>query len=475
MAERNTSKRILIATLGLLLTASACGGGSSDSSNSSAATANQYDGCSNEGDVAQTPDGMPLQCVTNSVGELMWDAAPTPTTLDAGSIADATSTTMAMSGASGTSAIPLKSILGGDCDPNGPAGYSAGIGDAKQWSHVVPLGAMVGTHVTPVDHIYVYYPKGSDNSAPGTFTVTSPGDGTIVSIEDFQKSNGYPYPDYRIVIAHSCDLYSVFIHVGELQGPAAQAADDAARDGRWSGSIAVKAGDVIADESRSPNYDFSTFATKAMVTLLNPDSYREKETWKPYTANPFDYFPAAITAAYEAKTLRTAAPIGGTIFYDVDGTAQGMWYVKGTNGYRGVGDEAAKFDNNGKIARGYWDTHLAFAPHNVDPSAFIYSIGDWEGCPCQFMSKGNVDPSSVKAGGQPTVVDLVEFEYVAPDGSRMDPSKPVRGYKLKAGNSVVGSLAFQVNDDGSMTVEKRPGKDAASFSGFSADALTYVR
>lgn len=125
----------------LVLATSACGGGSSGSSGSSAATANQYDGCSNEGDVAQTSDGMPLQCVTNSVGELMWDAAPTPTTLDAGSIADATSTTMAMSGASGTAAIPLSSIFGGDCDPNGPASYSAGIGDAKQWSHVVPLGA----------------------------------------------------------------------------------------------------------------------------------------------------------------------------------------------------------------------------------------------------------------------------------------------------------------------------------------------
>jgi len=471
------TKRSIItaAAIALTLTATACGGGSGGSDSSSTPTADQYDGCSNEGANAQSPDGLALQCVLNSVGELMWDAAPTPTTLGAGSIADATSTTMSSSGSSGSSAIPLKSILGGECDPNGPATYSAGIGDATQWSHVVPLGAMVGTHVTPVDHIYIYYPKGTNNSAPGTFTVTSPADGTIVNIEDFQKSNGYPYPDYRIIIAHSCDLYSVFIHVGELQGPAAQAAGDASRNGRWSGSIAVKAGDVIADESQAPGYDFSTFATKAMVSLLNPDSYREKETWKPYTANPFDFFPAAITAAYEAKTLRTAAPVGGTIFYDVDGTAQGMWYVKGTNGYRGVGDEAAKFDNNGKIARGYWDTHLAFAPHNVDPSAFIYSIGDWEGCPCQFMSKGNLNPSSVKVSTTPTVVDLVEFEFTAPDGSRMDPTKPVRGYKLKAGNTAVGSVAFQVNADGSMTVEKRPGKDAASFTGFSDDALTYVR
>jgi hypothetical protein len=91
------------------------------------------------------------------------------------------------------------------------------------------------------------------------------------------------------------------------------------------------------------------------------------------------------------------------------------------------------------------------------------------------MSKGNVNPTSVKAGGEPTVVDLVEFSYNAPDGSRMDPSQPLRGYKLAPGNKVVGSVAFQVNDDGSMTVEKRPGKDAASFTGFSADALTYVR
>jgi len=378
-------------------------------------------------------------------------------------------------GDSADSAMPLRDIFSGDCANDGPTAYSAGIGDASQWSHVVPLGAMVGTHVTPVDHIYVYYPTGAENSAPGTFNVTSPADGTIVRVEDFRKSNGYPYADYRIVISHSCDLYSVFIHVGELQGPAAEAAEEAGRNGSWNGSIAVKAGEVIADESRNPGYDFSTFATDAMVDMLNVASYKEKENWKPYTANPFDYFPADVKAAYEAKTLRTAAPIGGTIFYDIDGTAQGTWFVKGTNGYRGAGDESATFDNNGKIARGYWDTHLAFAPHNIDPLAFIYSIGDWEGCPCQFMSKGNVDPSTVKAGGAPTVVDLVEFSASLPNDSPMDPRRPVRGYKLTAGPKVVGSVAFQVNADGSMTVEKRPGKDAASFTGFTADALTYVR
>jgi hypothetical protein len=57
----------------------------------------------------------------------------------------------------------------------------------------------------------------------------------------------------------------------------------------------------------------------------------------------------------------------------------------------------------------------------------------------------------------------------------MEPNRPVKGYTLKPGTAIVGSIAFQVNSDGTMTVEKRPGKDAASFAGFGADALTYVR
>jgi hypothetical protein len=392
----------------------------------------------------------------NSAGELMWDIdGNAPLT--------------------GGSALSLKSVFGGECNPDGPDTYSSGIGDASQWSYIDPLGAMITTHVTPIDHIYVYYPQGSENSAPGTFTLTAPADGSIVAVEDFRKTNDYPYPDYRVVIAHSCDLYSVFIHVGELQGAAAEAASAAASSGSWRGSIPVSAGDVIADESQSPGFDFSTFATDVKTEMINPASYLTMESWKPYTANPFDYFPSEVSSTYEAKSVRASSPSGGTIFHDIDGTAQGVWFVKDSNGYRGMGDQKASYNNQGKVARGYWDTHLAFAPHHVDATSFIYSIGDWEGCPCQFMSLGNVDPSKIKSGAQPTVVDLVEYEFITPDGSRMDPNRPVKGYSLKPGSAIEGSIAFQVNADGTMTVEKRPGKDALSFTGFSAGAQTYVR
>ena len=437
-----------------MLMLGACG--SSSSGGDGGSGVERYQGCSNDGETAFDVGGIPLKCGMNSAGELMWDVD------SEGKLAEGTY-------------ISLNSVFGDECDPNGPTSYSAGIGSADQWSHVVPLGAMLGTHVTPIDHIYVYYPQGTEGSATGTFTVTSPAGGQIVQVEDFRKNNDYPYPDYRVVISHSCDLYSVFIHVGELQGAAAEAAKAAAETGRWTGSIRVSAGETIADESANPGFDFSTFATSAKVDMINPGSYLQFESWKPYTANPFEFFSADIRAAYEAKTLRTVDPIGGTIFHDIDGTAQGNWFVKGTNGYRGVGDQKASYDNHGKVARGYWDTHLALAPDPVDPTALIYSIGDWEGCPCQFMSKGNINPSTVKSGMPPTVVDLVEFGYLAPDGSMMDPSRPVKGYKLTPGSAIVGSLAFQLNEDGSMMVEKRPGLEAASFDGFTANALTYVR
>lgn len=449
--------RLVTQVLAGVLLLGACGGSSgNEGEQGQASTVERYQGCSNDGEEAQGADGSPLKCMMNSAGELMWDLDPE------GEFASG-------------SYMSLNAVFGDKCDPNGPTSYTAGIGSAEQWSHVVPLGAMLTTHITPIDHIYVFYPQGTEDSPVGTFEVTSPADGQIISVQDFRVGNDYPYPDYRVVISHSCDLYSVFIHVGELQGVAAEAAAKAAESGNWSGSIPINAGEVIADESSTPGFDFSTFATSARVDMINPASYVQFESWKPYTANPFDFFPAEIKAAYEAKTLRTVEPIGGTIFYDIDGTAQGNWFVKGTNGYRGVGDQKASYNNRGKVARGYWDTHLAFAPDPIDPSSFIYSIGDWEGCPCQFMSIGNVDPSAVKNGMSPTVVDLVEFSYLEPDGSIMDPSRPVRGYKLAPGNEIVGSIAFQVNGDGSMTVEKRPGQNAASFTGFGANALTYVR
>jgi hypothetical protein len=376
------------------------------------------------------------------------------------------STTGGAGGSSIAGSALAKAVGTGDCNKSSTVSkYSASIGNVSKMSHIYPMGGMLTTHITPIDHIYVYYPEMSNDHsvAAGSYLVTSPADGIISGIEDFQKTNNYPYPDHRVVVEHSCNLYSVFIHIGKLSSGIAVGSK-------------VKAGDVIADDSYSPGYDFSTFDESVNLQFINPTSYSEAEIWKKYTANPFNYFPADIKAQLEAKSLRVSAPFDGKIDWDLKGTARGNWFVKDTNGYRGKGDQSASYSNQGKIARGYWDTHLAIAPDAVDDKTFIYSIGDWEGCPCQFMTTDNVDPKTITSSDTaPRVLQMVEFEGANPDGSAWNSRKPQKGYTLKPGRNVVGLLVVQVMADGSMKVEKMPGVTKTAGVVFTDKAVIYVR
>ncbi|MEI7967314.1 MAG: hypothetical protein WCH94_06945, partial [Actinomycetota bacterium] len=429
------------------------GNDSSDGGETSNASGNVVEGylCDTVDAVGQTAENKELTCQLMGDGKLVWRPVGGG---DAG-------------GYSAGGDMTVSQAVGrGDCDKSSTVSkYSASIGDVSKMSHIYPLGGMIQTHITPVDHIYIYYPQTSEDHsvAAGSYLVTSPADGIISNIEDFQKTNNYPYPDHRVVIEHSCNLYSVFIHIGVLPS------------GLEIGSK-IKAGDTIADDSYSPGYDFSTLDGTVNLQFLNPLSYSQAESWKKYTANPFNYFPADIKAQWEAKSLRVSAPFDGKIDWDVEGTAQGNWFVQDTNGYRGKGDQSASFDNHGKIAHGYWDTHLAIAPDAVDDKTFIYSIGDWEGCPCQFMTPDNVDPKTITSSDTaPRVLQMVEFENVNPDGSQWNPMKPTKGYTLKPGKSVVGLLVVQVMADGSMKVEKMPGVTKTAGVVFTDKAVTYVR
>lgn len=373
----------------------------------------------------------------------------------------------------------LSRILGSGCDPASTLDhYTNSLGDVSKYDYIYPLGEMTTSHITPVDHIYVYFPGQTTFGTNGsglpadTYDITSPADGRIVAVDDFQASNQYPYPDHRVVIAHSCNLYSVFIHVGELKGAAAAAAIG----GEWHGSIDIRGGEVFADDSQHPGYDFSTLDSTRPATLANPASYAQSEQWKPYVVDPFPYFPTDVREQLDQKSLRASEPFGGRFDWDKPGTAMGNWFVQGSNGYRGRGDQAANYDNHGRVAHGYWDTHLAMAPDAVDNSAFIYSIGDWDGCPCQFMSTTNVDPSTITPSSTPTVLELVDPQYHDSAGAPMDFSRPTKGYTMTPRSNVVGVLAVQLLPDGTLKVQKMPGATSASaFTGFDASALTYER
>ena len=414
---------------------------------------------------ARTSAGVELECQKGGDGKYAWHPP------------------MGGSGGSKGGAAPksLSDVWGKDKCSGTSTKITHGIIDPSKVSYFVPMGAMLTSHITPIDHIYVYFPSNSGQAIEkpaGTYLVTSPAAGKIISVEDFAKTNGYPYADYRIVISHSCNLYSVFIHVGKLMGAAAQIASKIGASGSWSGSVAVKAGEAVADDSEKPNFDYSLFdGTKKLKGFANLKSYGQSEQWKPWTADILSYLPKSLKSAYEDKFLATASPIGGKIDWDLSGTAQGNWFVQNTNGYRGVGDQGAAYDNHGKVARGYWDTHLAIAPDAIDRNATIFSIGDWEGCPCQFVSKDpNVSGSTIKSSSGVMVIELTEFEFKSPTGATVDRAQPTKGYKVVSSGPVVGLLAVQVSGDGTMKVEKLPGKTSKSdFMAFSSAAKVYAR
>jgi len=459
--NQTSQKFLLIAAVSSLVLLSCGGGGgggsqgdqSGDSSEIASSSGNIAEGslCDTADAVRQTAENIELTCQLMGDGKLAWRP------VGGGEAGDASA---------GGNMTVAQAVGRGDCNKSSPVSkYSASIGDVSKMSHIYPMGGMLTTHITPIDHIYVYYPEMSNDHsvAAGSYLVTSPADGIISGIEDFQKTNNYPYPDHRVVVEHSCNLYSVFIHIGKLSSGIAVGSQ-------------VKAGDVIADDSYSPGYDFSTFDGTVTLQFLNPTSYSQAESWKKFTANSFNYFPADVRAQLETKSLRSSAPFDGKIDWDMEGTAQGNWFVQDTNGYRGKGDQAASYNNQGKIARGYWDTHLAIAPDAVDDKTFVYSIGDWEGCPCQFMTPDNVDPKTITSSDTaPRVLQMVEFENVNPDGSQWNPMKPTKGYTLKPGGTVVGLLVVQVMADGSMKVEKMPGVTQTAGVVFTDKAVIYVR
>ncbi len=292
-----TARKLLIALAVSSMVLQSCGGGGGGQqsnqpgdggeNNSSQSDVKEGFLCDTADAVGQTAENRELTCQLMGDGKLVWRP------LGGGS------TTGGSGDVSAGGISTLAQIVGsGQCDKSSTVSkYSTSIGDVSKMSYIYPLGGLLQSHITPVDHIYVFYPESAENHsvAVGSYLVTSPADGTIVGLEDFQKTNNYPYPDHRVVIEHSCNLYSVFIHVGELAPGIAVGAK-------------IKVGDTIADDSYSPNYDFSTFDGTVNLQFINPTSYSQAESWKKYTANPFNYFPADIKAQLEAKSLRVSAP-----------------------------------------------------------------------------------------------------------------------------------------------------------------------
>ena len=172
--------------------------------------------------------------------------------------------------------------------------------------------------------------------------------------------------------------------------------------------------------------------------------------------DPFDYFDEPLRSQLLALNVRKVKPHFGKIDHDVDGRLIGNWFREGSGGYPG----------DHRDLRGYWMGHLAFAPHHIDPTKIVVSIGDFGGRPAQYWVKGNApDPANIgEADG------VVKYELVWGQlGSSGD-----RQLRHDA-DTVQGVVLAQVLPGRKLKFEAFPGKSGSEIKGFTSAAKVYER
>jgi len=347
---------------------------------------------------------------------------------------------------------------GGDGDENYgavPAGtlFDYPPLDLSKVAFILPMGGMIGNHVTPIDHQYYVAPDfgGAESIEIDIYSVT---DGVVTSIQHMGSFGD----DYRFVVQHTAAISSVYIHVDNLSAKLAAVAPS---NGNYvSTDITVTAGEILGSYFGSVDYNIVD-SDITLTGFVVPASYTA-EPWKVHTPDPFDYFNSSIKSTLIAKSLRTAIPIGGKIDHDIDGRLVGNWFLENTNGYGG--------DGSGD----YWDGHLAFAYDYIVPDHIIASFGDYNGQQKQFGVVGNApDPADVSVG---TLVkyDLVQYEYY--NGAQpWDRASLVQGLTMDNYATIDSVVLLQLVESRRLKMEIFHGQSSANVSNFTAGALYFVR
>ena len=269
--------------------------------------------------------------------------------------------------------------------------FSASPIDIENIDSIIPLGNLSpSSHTFPTDHIYFNFKDGVQD-----IPVYSPGDLTITNISSSYNSwADPPYTDYTINFSPCDGVDAYYIHTHSLSEKLQKAFDENKGDdcntyetgGRTYTScwveinINVTAGETIAQTARKGqgNFDMGIYdMNKEPWIFANTERWKQNRDNYPYTMCPIDYYTTDLKNILYNKfegfdgQPRTIEPICGTVGQDIPGTAQGVWFLKGT----------ALDAKEGE------DKHIALVHSNFDPNQGILSLG---------ISLENIDiPSSL--------------------------------------------------------------------------------
>lgn len=331
----------------------------------------------------------------------------------------------------------------------------------------IPLGSVVGAHVTPIDHAY-FSPKDFVSKDRYQYKVYAVADATLTNISRrnipvTDTPDGKITDDYRLVFQISCTYGYYYDLVTKLDDSIQSQMETIPEGGSAQVDIKVKAGDPIGFVG-TQTLDFGTYdASVTLQGFLNPESYKG-EAWKIHTTDPVEAFSDELKTEIMKLNPRKVAPYGGKIDYDQKGKLVGNYFKAGTNGYSGASRER------------YWDGHLSFTYDHYDPSFLVMSIGNYNNIASQFSIKDNLPNfSEIDINNGLVKYELTNREYIRKSGLPYIPSNYYDDITLQKNLEVVGTALVQVIDDNSIKFEVFPGKKKTQVSTFTSNAAIYVR
>lgn len=286
--------------------------------------------------------------------------------------------------------------------------FSANIMDDEDFGHITPLGAVNPTgHTFPTDHMYFYL-----NTPLEAKPVYAPGKIWIESISTSEHLYADPvFTDYSIAFRSCSKLHHFFLHVSGISDALQKAWDKGTENGECNEYTAggddyrlcsrtvrkkLQAGDLLGYAGGNANQgalDLGTYDTRKAITgVANENRWYAQVL---YNTCSLDYYGDDIKNSLYAllgngTVNRTVEPLCGDINQDVADTAQGRWFLVGT-------DESSWREDN----------QIALIHDEVNFDQGLFSIGD----STDSLSSGEYTFTPTDAG----YVDR-DFDQVTADG-----------------------------------------------------------
>jgi hypothetical protein len=359
----------------------------------------------------------------------------------------------------------------GKCTGKGTVPMTVSPIATDQIGVVEPMGQMIGGHVTPIDHGYIFG-KDGHNATPNQYEVRAPADGIITEMSATDRSGNEQFTDHAITISFTCTVAMHFLNMDSFSDALVHQTGEISPKKSWTGAIKVKAGDVIGHTGTHGIDIYMWNQNSTLKGFVKPDQYVKAEGWKLHTVDPYMYFVEPVKSQLLAKNPRTAEPRGGKIDYDVDTHLIGTWFRQDSGGYASTVKPGEGVNT--------WAGHLSFAPDAFDPNGFMVSIGDWQGSARQFgliLGGTQPHPKDVNYGSGIVKYELHPYHWtVASTGKSWDNISYQGPVTFTPESKVEGVLLVQLSADGeTLKIEEIPGKTAKQVTGFGSNTMIYER